>query len=896
MKYITIHGHFYQPPRENAWLEEIELQDSASPFHDWNDRITEECYGPNGASRILNDEGKIVDITNNYARMSFNFGPTLLSWMELKRPEVHQAIIDADKMSLKLYNGHGSAMAQVYNHIIMPLANRRDKETQVIWGILDFERRFGRKPEGMWLAETAVDLETLDIMAEHGIKFTILAANQAKRYRRVPEGNGSNGHAFMNGADYDPLNLTAEAEANGNGSANGKADGSGKDGSSQEPGEDLETVEDIFSTGRFEGMPPHMQHLRNPAQQPEHFEDSEDTWVHGIDSRRPYLCRLPSGRHIYLYFYDEKRSQEVAFGGILTDGKKFAESLMSSFDHGTESNQLVHIATDGESYGHHHRNGDMALAYCMNYIENSDRARLTNYSEFLTLCEIEYEVEIRENSAWSCAHGVERWRSNCGCHTGGPPEWTQAWRTPLRDCLDWLRDRFANLYEVEMSRFHNDPWQLRNEYVRVPLKRSISRAEAFLRTFVSSDLKAREKTLILALLEIQRMSLLMFTSCGWFFDEISGIEPVQILQYANRGMQLCEVYYGLKLEPEFLAILEKAPSNMPELANGREVYEKYVAPSRLNLKKVGMHYAVRSIFTDDWEKLEVLNYVTKSEQFERYNAGHQRLVIGTTRVKSKITLSEEKFSFVILYLGQHHVIGHTFGKISQKQFREFAEQTKLSFQNSDLSALIIKMREFPGKRSFSFFDMFRDEQVRLLNGILEEQLVMARNSYNKINDRNYHLMNVMRSTNLRVPESLRKNLEVVLYTDLQELFEDSDRRVSIRKLKTRKQELEKWNLKLDQNDYNRLVGNRLHKIAAGLPARNNRTEAVDNIRMVLEHIEPLGIRPPMNGLQNIIFRWLKKITHEDIDSIFNQALIRLARHINLDVDHMLAHIQPVEAK
>ena len=862
MKYIAIHGHFYQPPRENAWLEEIELQESARPFHDWNDRITEECYGPNSVSRILNDDGKIIDITNNYARMSFNFGPTLLSWLEMKRPEVYQAILKADKISLGHYNGHGSALAQVYNHIIMPLANRRDKETQVIWGVLDFERRFNRKPEGMWLAETAVDLETLEIMAEHGIKFTILAANQAVRYRKIlDKDNSANGHGSSGGEKT----VSLESSVGG-----------------------AEYVAEQFSPNHFEGLPPHMQQLERPSLQPLHFDESEEEWIAGIDPRRPYLCRLPSGKHIHLFFYDEKRSQEVAFGGILKDGKVFAESLMSGFDTETESNQLVHIATDGESYGHHHRNGDMALAYCMNYIEQSGRVKLTNYSEFLALSKVEYEVEIRENSAWSCAHGVERWRSNCGCHTGGPPEWTQAWRTPLRDALNWLRDRFADLYEVEMGRFHPDPWALRNEYVRVPLKRSISRAEAFLRKYISPDLKAREKTLILALLEIQRNSLLMFTSCGWFFDEISGIEPVQILQYANRGLQLAQIYYGHDLEPQFLEILEKAPSNLADLDSGRHVYEKFVAGSRLNLKSVGMHYAVRSIFTDDWEKLEVLNYICKSEEFERYNAGHQRLVIGTTRVKSKITLSEEKFSFVILYLGQHHVIGHTFDQISHRQFREFADQIKGSFQDSDLSTVIEKMREFPGKKSFSFFDMFRDEQVKLLQGILDEQLVMVRNSYHKINDRNYHLMNVMRATNLEVPESLRKNMELVLYHDLQELFQDSDRRISIRKLKTRKQELEKWNIKLVPNEYNLLLGNRLHKIAGSLPERTNRVEAVDNIRTVLEHVEPLGLEPPMNGLQDIVFHWLRDMNPAEENTEFNQALIRLATHINLDVEHILA--------
>ena len=191
--YVCIHGHFYQPPRENPWLEEVELQDSAYPYHDWNERITEECYRPNMASRILGPDRKIIDIVNNYSKISFDFGPTLLSWLERHAPDVYQGVIDADKKSQERFSGHGAAIAQAYNHIIMPLANSRDKRTQIAWGIYDFEHRFGRKPEGMWLPETAVDLETLDILAEYGIKFTILSPHQAKRVRSIG-GNGLDEH------------------------------------------------------------------------------------------------------------------------------------------------------------------------------------------------------------------------------------------------------------------------------------------------------------------------------------------------------------------------------------------------------------------------------------------------------------------------------------------------------------------------------------------------------------------------------------------------------------------------------------------------------------------------------------------------------------------------------
>src|ERR1700761_7818551 len=199
-KCICIHGHFYQPPRENPWLEAVELQDSASPFHDWNERITSECYAPNARARLLDGDGRIDHLVNNYTRISYNFGPTLLSWMKDRMPEIHKAIVKSDEESRANFSGHGSAIAQVYNHMIMPLANLRDKETQVIWGLRDFESRFGRPSEGMWLAETAADDETLDVLAEHGVKFTILSPFQAARFRPFDKEEWQD----ANGAKIDP--------------------------------------------------------------------------------------------------------------------------------------------------------------------------------------------------------------------------------------------------------------------------------------------------------------------------------------------------------------------------------------------------------------------------------------------------------------------------------------------------------------------------------------------------------------------------------------------------------------------------------------------------------------------------------------------------------------------
>ena len=489
MKYVCIHGHFYQPPRENPYLEAVELQDSAYPYHDWNERITAECYAPNAASRIVDSENSILKLLNNYAKISFNFGPTLLSWMKDQAPRVYAEILEADKESQKNFSGHGSAMAQGYNHMILPLANRRDKETQVKWGIRDFESRFGRKPEGMWLPETAVDTETLEVLAENGIKFTVLAPRQAEATR-------------LKGS---------------------------------------KTLTDVSSGS--------------------------------IDPARSYVADLPGKKRINLFFYDGPISQGVAFEGLLNDGKRFADRLLSGFSDTREGDQLVHIATDGESYGHHHHYGEMALSFALDEIGRGDVAKLTNYGEFLEKNPPTCMVQIVDNSSWSCVHGVERWRSNCGCNSGGHA-WSQQWRGPLRAALDWLRDKMVPIFESRLKEFFRDPWASRNDYIRVILDRSEESRQAFFADHAIRPLEADEQVTALKLLEMQRHAMLMYTSCGWFFDELSGLETVQVIHYAGRALQLAEEVSGESLEPEFLQMLAAAKSNLPEHGDGAKIYRK----------------------------------------------------------------------------------------------------------------------------------------------------------------------------------------------------------------------------------------------------------------------------------------------------------------------------------
>ena len=755
-KYLCIHGHFYQPPRESAWLEEIEMQDSAAPFHDWNERITHECYRPNSTSRILNDQDRIIDIVNNYSKISFNFGPTLLSWMEQHEPDVYAAILKADRMSMEYFGGYGSAMAQVYNHIIMPLANARDQQSQVIWGLQDFKSRFGREAEGMWLAETAVNIQTLEVLADHGIKFTVLAPRQAHRFRKL---GGSK-------------------------------------------------------------------------------------WTKGIDSKRHYVCQLPSGKKIVLFFYDGVRSQEVAFNGLLKNGREFAESLVSSFDDRKEP-QLVHIATDGESYGHHHRHGDMALAFCCRYVEAKGLAQLTNYSQFMHLIEAEYEVEIRENTSWSCFHGIERWRSNCGC--GNEPGYHQRWRAPLRESLNWLRDQLSKIYQEQMEVYHPDPWKLRDEYVQVILNRGEDFVNRFLKIHCGRELQGADRTRLIRLLEMQRQSLLMFTSCGWFFEDVSRIETIQILQYANRAIQLAEIVVNTNLEREFMEKLTEAKSNDLKLKNAALIYEKQICPKRITLTKVGMHYAVASLFDDNPEKLRILNYSCSSDPFERYHAGVQILAIGRTEIKSLLTFSKKQFSFAVLYIGQHHIIGSALS-ISEDIFNEMKVEIVQAFKESKVYQVVDIMQRNFGGSNFSFFELFKDERTKVLKKILESSVESAANSYKRIFDRNYNLLNVIQAAEIAVPSVIKRNTEIVINLELHQSLQKPDS--DLRKLKHLVEEVKKWQIPVEKRLLSFETTNKINGMIQKFSLQPDNPKILKDISEVLSLVQEIDLDPSLNKLQN----------------------------------------------
>jgi alpha-amylase/alpha-mannosidase (GH57 family) len=686
-RYICIHGHFYQPPRENPWLEAIELQDSAYPYHDWNERIDSECYSPNAASRILDQAGQIVRIVSNYEKISFDFGPTLLSWMEEKAPETYQAILEADFESLKTFSGHGSAIAQAYNHTILPLANRRDKITQIAWGISDFEHRFRRRPEGIWLPETAVDIESLEIASEHGIRFTILAPHQARRVRKIGERNWRD----VSGSSIDP------------------------------------TI--------------------------------------------AYTLRLPSQREMAIFFYDGPTSRAVAFEHLLDNGVFFAGRIVSGLSPERSGPRIAHIATDGETYGHHHRFGDMALAFALQHIETSQLAQITNYGEFLERHPPAFEVEIAENTSWSCAHGVERWRGNCGCNSGAHARWNQSWRGPLRQSLDWLRDTIAPLYESGAQDLLRSPWLARNDYIDVVLDRSNDSIERFFARHATRALNPVEMTTALKLLEVQRNAMLMYTSCGWFFDDISGIETVQILQYAGRAIQIAEHLSGEKLEPQFLAMLENARSNVTVYRDGRHIWERSVRPAMVNLEKVGAHYAVSSLF-ENGKHLERIGCYSleRLDSIER-QAGRTRMAMGRVRVTCSLTRDSAVLGFNVIHFGGHNIAGGVMTNPEAESFERIAQEMREAFGTGDFPQLLRLLDRHFGQSVYSLRSLFRDEQRRILGIILENTLAEAETVYRELYRDHAPLMQLVREMGIPLPKAFHTAAEFVLNTDIRRALE-----------------------------------------------------------------------------------------------------------------------------
>ncbi|HZK19053.1 MAG TPA: DUF3536 domain-containing protein [Clostridia bacterium] len=777
-RYICIHGHFYQPPRENPWLEDIEIQDSAYPFHDWNKRIAYECYAPNAAARILNEDGWIKKIVNNYTKISFNFGPTLLDWIKTKEPEVYTAIIDADKESMKNFSGHGSAIAQAYNHMIMPLANSHDKYTQVAWGIKDFKKHFGRHPKGMWLPETAVDLETLEIMADQGIVFAILAPYQAAKARRI--------------------------------------------------GDD---------------------HWHNVG-------------AKGIDTTMPYKLKLHrTGKSINIFFYDGSISQAVAFENLLANGEKFTHRLLSGFDNNSDRPRLVHIATDGETYGHHHRHGEMALAYALHYIETKGLAKITNYSEYLEKFPPSHEVEIHENTAWSCAHCVGRWEEDCGCSIGINPEWNQSWRAPLRQSLNWLRDSISTPYKGFTGQFLKDPQDARNDYIELILDRSPESMDNFFDKHSKRKLNEPERVQILKALEMQRHAMLMFTSCGWFFDELSGIETVQVMQYAGRVIQLAQELFNISYEGLFLEKLAGAKSNIPELDNGAVIYEKFVKPAMVSLPKVGAHFAISSLFEKHDKNARIFCYTIDQKSKKTLVTGRTKLTIGQIKVTSDITRESENLSYAVLYFGHHNISGGAKVFTGKAVYEEMAARVSETFRQVDIPG-VLRLLDFYFKKGviYSLKQLFRDQQSEIVGLILESTLMELEADYRRIYDRHVSLMSFLVDLNVKLPDALLCAAGFYLNNSLRRLLgiERTDKEYIVNYLN----ESDRFKINLDHPGLGYVARSTIEGIADKLLSRPNDLDLLKRLDDSTGLLEELPFDVDLWRVQNIYYQLLNTTYRE----------------------------------
>lgn len=687
MKHICIHGHFYQPPRENPYTEKISMQESANPFHDWNERISHECYGPNAFSRVLNEEKNIINIINNYEYISFNYGPTLLSWLEAHSPLVYTAILEADKKSCQKNNGHGSAIAQVYNHIIMPLANRQDKEVQVKWGIKDFVYRFKRKPEGMWLAETAVDIETLDVLAENDIAFTILSPYQAKAIKK-------------------------------------------KD-----------------------------------------YHDFDNVSIATLNTNEPYWVYLPSGKRIAIFFYNGDISQKLAYGDMLNDGKNFATTLKTQLNFNHQEAELVNVAIDGETFGHHHKNGDMALAYCISTLSQDPTLSLCNYGTYLSLYPPEHEIQIHEKTAWSCSHGLGRWTYDCGCSTMDKT-WNQQWRTPLRDALNFLNEKANTLFrDILNNKFKNLDVAL-FDYVDIILLRNKPKAHAFLSdNLKDNNFSESDFCMYMRLFEMKRNCQLMFTSCGWFFNDISGIETVQILLYADRVLQIYLAITNINLENDFANILGQGKSNLPNCENGRKVYQDYVRANRLGLFDMTLSSAINCLFMNESIANNIhINNITNTthiHKVEKFELGYIKLIVGEMTAESSITYSKSYLSFVIMQLGRANIIGFYSREKNELAFDLLKKDIEQNVTNFNLAVLIDNVKQTL-KQSFALNDVTPDEAFKILDQFMKKEESILLNNYEDVYLRNYAICVQYKQSRVKIPYYLWSNIRIIVRKKLLE--------------------------------------------------------------------------------------------------------------------------------
>ncbi len=784
--FVVIHGHFYQPPRENPWIEEIEEEAGAQPFHDWNERIATECYTPNACARIYDGQGRILDIINNYQHINFNFGPTLISWLADHAPLTYERLLAADRAS-QARLGHGNAIAQAYNHTILPLATARDRETAVVWGLADFEHRFGRRAEALWLPETAVNYPTLATLVEHGLHYVILSPYQAKRVR--------------------PL-----------------------------------------SGGPWEAV-------------------TGET----LDTTQAYRCFLPEGsgdpgkRHfIDVFFYDGQVASEISFGDLLADSYRLAERLTRRFNPALPRPQLMHVATDGENYGHHKKFGELALAHALTEALPQRGFTVTNYRAFLELAPPQMMVELYLGpdglgSSWSCAHGVGRWKENCGCATGGPPHWQQRWRTPLRQAFDFLREQLGKIYEAEGQKLFHDPWGARNRYIEVILDR---RTEVLARFFAREGRPGfgpEQWVPALRLLEMQRHALLMYTSCGWFFADLAGLETLQVMKYAARALQLGQYFSAAPLEEPFLSHLERAVSNRPEEGNGRRIYERRIKPAVVDFPKIVNHWVISWLKARERQcPTHIYHFRVEPRDLEVESHASLSLAAGRLSVTSGITRASQDLAFFTAHLGSY---------LYRTQVQRDPASTDYLALKQDLfqvlkaapEDLIPLLARRLGDRYLTVHDVFQEEKEQIFRDLLAPNQEEAVGQVMHLFEEARALLEAMAAEHLALPRLYRALGEIALNRRLV---------LALRKLEPEPwllpaseevgnivEEASRLNLKLESHEGARILSRLLDRHLRDLAAAVHQ-EAADRFQEFLTLLGRIPMNLDLMEPQNFFFRFL----------------------------------------
>ncbi len=838
--YVTIHGHFYQPPRENPWLGVIERQPSAYPYHDWNEKIATSCYTPNTVSRILDDQGRIDHITNNFSWMSFNIGPTLFQWMAKRLPKTAERIVEGDQESRARNNGHGNAIAQVYNHVIMPLATRREKELEVRWAIADFRKTFGRDPEGMWLAETACNHETLEVLIEHGIKFTILAPSQADRIR--------------------PLKTNPLAAAH-----KGKQD-------------------------------------------KEAWLDVSDN---SIDTRQPYRAflvdsqgRTDPDRFIDLFFFDKPLSTDVSFAHLLTNSEDFARRLIAASKAGFAGPQLVNVATDGETFGWHEAFADMCLAY---FFENSSRQfglKPVNYARYLEIQPPAWEVQLKpgrngEGTSWSCMHGVDRWKEDCGCTTDSPGWWNQKWRRPLRDAFDALRDRVEAIYKLECAGVLKDIEEARDRYVEIAADRRTPGVEAWLERHAKEEAPRRDRLKALRLLEALHNMLLTYTSCAWFFGELSRLEPVQNLKYALRAVELAQPYTKEDLKQALLDRLKEAQSNIPEMGSGKRVFQTLVEPALYDMPKVANSYAIclltigRATLPAPNYKVETLDSANLPDRYESR--------CGLLKVLDRVTLDEKLFAFHATKFTVKDVRCYLKVVANKAEYESLIE----SLEGHDLAQL----PHFFGSHYLSWADMLPEVGGEIMRTLFDHNLRDLREKFDQMFDDHRDLFDAYVTAGLELPTEVKGLVSFSLsraFTDViikrrgRWEINDYQRAVELQAM------ARQYGVALDTRDVEPLMTEDLLAEAQGLK-QDLTPHRLANIHNILEIGRTLGLNLRRDLAENIVLEVLEEQVMPKIEVLADPArdfdayrsilgLLDWAEKLNFSKRRFEEKLQPFEEK